>query len=308
MSFKEIIPELVEIDAYIPRDGFADFLSLWLLRDEVRGQTILVETGPASSVPMLLDDLRQLGADKIDYLLFTHIHLDHSGGVGQFHAEFPLTKIVAPNGARAHLIAPDRLYQASIDTLAADLVESYGKPVSLPSAAFADNVPGGLSIINTPGHAPFHDSFLYLLGDKRILFPGEAAGVFQKLDSGVVHQRPATPHRFFYDTALESLDRLLEIGQPDIICYPHFGCAAGEDAKSALQNAKSQLVLWKDVISSHAPDTSAEKLFSALLAKDALLRNLEKFSGSVAARERFFVLQSIRGFRGFLFGDPRHAW
>lgn len=301
MVFREITNGLTELDLHIEKEGFENFLSAWLIRDAERGQTLLVETGPASSVPKLREDLQSLGADRIDYLIYTHIHLDHSGGAGQFHAKYPGTRIIAPAGGHAHLIAPDRLFEASVATLGASLVESYGKPAPLPGSAFAKEAPEGLTIINTPGHAPFHDSYLYELGGKRILFPGEAAGFFCKLPGGRVYQRPATPHKFFYDTALASLDRLLDIGEADIICYPHYGAAVGEDAKKALPNAKKQLKLWKDVISAFAPDAREDEVFAALCEADALVRGVSGLLEPEAGREMYFIRQSVRGFMGYIF-------
>lgn len=303
MGFKEIIPGLTEMDVHIERDGFDSFLSAWLIRDKARGQTILADMGPASSIPKLCADLKGLGAGRIDYLIFTHIHLDHSGGVGQFHEQYPDTKIIAPQGARAHLIAPDKLFEASLAALGASLVGSYGKPLPLPSSAFTKEMPDGLTEIPTPGHAPFHNAYLYEMGGKRILFPGEAAGFFCKLPDGGVYQRPATPHKFFYDTAMESIDRLLSVGGVDIICYPHYGCAVGAEAESALKNAKNQLMLWKKVISAFSADESFEKIFAALCEEDGLLRGGAKLkeTGAGAERERFFIWQSIRGFMGYIF-------
>lgn len=301
MVFREIMNGLTELDIHIEKEGFENFLSVWLIRDAKRGQTLLVETGPAASVPRLLEDLQELGADKIDYLIYTHIHLDHSGGVGQFHAECPGTRIIAPLGGRAHLISPDRLFEASVATLGASLVESYGQPAPLPGGAFAGEMPDGLTVINTPGHAPFHDSYLYEMDGKRILFPGEAAGFFCKLPGGGVYRRPATPHKFFYDTALASLDRLLEAGEADIICYPHYGAAAGEDAKTALPDAKKQLMLWKDVIATFSPDAREDDIFDALLEADELVRGVNALPKSEAGRERYFIRQSIRGFIGYIF-------
>lgn len=301
MVFREIMNGLTELDVHIEKEGFENFLSVWLIRDAGRGQTLLVETGPAASVPRLREDLRAIGADRIDYLIYTHIHLDHSGGVGQFHAAYPGTLVIAPLGGQAHLIAPDRLYEASAATLGAGVVESYGKPVPLPGGAFAKEAPEGLTVINTPGHAPFHDSYIYELDGKRILFPGEAAGFFCKLPGGRVYQRPATPHKFFYDTALESLDRLLAAGEPDIICYPHYGAAVGEDAKTALRVAKKQLTLWKDVISAFTPDAREDEVVAALCEADGLVRGVNALPRSEAGREMYFIRQSVKGFMGYIF-------
>lgn len=301
MGFREIIPGLVEIDIFIPRAGFKEgFLSAWLLLDRQRRQSILVETGPASSLPALCADLLELGEPKIDYLIYTHIHLDHSGGVGQFHAKFPDTKIIAPVAGRAHLISPDRLFQASLDTLGSSLVGDYGRPLPLPSNAFAEGLPPGLSLISTPGHAPFHDSYLYELGGEKILFHGEAAGFFCKLPDGSVYQRPATPHKFFYDTAVESLERLIAIPGVSVICYQHYGCALGVDAQTSLKKARAQMELWRDVISTFPADSSKEKIFDALYEKDASLRNIDKLDKDAAAREKFFIGQSISGYQGYV--------
>lgn len=301
MGFREIIPGLTELDIHIEREGFEKFLSVWLIRDKARGYTILAETGPASPIPKLCADLKELGANRIDYLVFTHIHLDHSGGVGQFHAEYPGARIIVPSGAQTHLIIPDKLFEASSATLGASLVESYGKPLPLPGGTFAKEMPRGLTEIRTPGHAPFHNAYLYELDEAVILFPGEAAGFFCKLPGGGVYQRPATPHKFFYDTALDSVDRLLSVGEVDIICYPHYGCAVGAETGTALKNAKNQLKLWKEVISAYPDDTPVEKIFGALWEKDMLLRGVDKLKDAEAEREKYFIRQSIRGFMGYIF-------
>jgi len=301
MSFKEITQGLVMINIIIPMEGFDNFMAAWLIRDSGRGQIILAETGPSSSLPELYEDLDALGAENIDYLIFTHVHLDHSGGAGQFHEKFPDTKIIAPDNGRVHLLIPDKLYLASAKTLGTGIVRGYGEPKPLPGSAFTGKTPEGLTIIETPGHSSHHAAFLYELSGKRILFSGEAAGFFYKLPDGGIYQRPATPHRFFYDTAIESLDRLTELGDVDIICYPHYGCAVGSETRSALENARSQLILWKRVISDFAADADVEKIFNALHEKDALLRGVDKLDKKTFERESFFIRQSIRGLMGYIF-------
>ncbi|NLD04792.1 MAG: MBL fold metallo-hydrolase, partial [Synergistaceae bacterium] len=137
MNTKEIIKGLTEIILPVQRGGFESFIIGWHIDDKIRGKTILMETGPASCVPQLIKDLEHINAGEPDYLLYTHIHLDHSGGAGQFHRIFPNTKIIAPLKGRPHLVDPEKLIQASRENLG-DLCDVYGMPISLPEEAFVD--------------------------------------------------------------------------------------------------------------------------------------------------------------------------
>ena len=84
---------LIELPMALP--GYRYFLSSWLLVEKNQPRrTFLIDTGPARTVPSLLKSLESLGVSKIDYLLLTHIHLDHAGGVGHFIRRFPDTPVI----------------------------------------------------------------------------------------------------------------------------------------------------------------------------------------------------------------------
>jgi glyoxylase-like metal-dependent hydrolase (beta-lactamase superfamily II) len=71
----------------------------------------LVETGSQSSVPAVAAALKEagLGPQDLRWIIVTHIHLDHAGGVGDLAKAFPsATVVVHENGAR-HLKDPSRL-------------------------------------------------------------------------------------------------------------------------------------------------------------------------------------------------------
>ncbi|NLD04869.1 MAG: MBL fold metallo-hydrolase [Synergistaceae bacterium] len=299
MNTKEIIKGLTEIILPVPRGGFESFIIGWHIDDKTRGRTILMETGPASSVPQLVEDLKHIKAGEPDYLLYTHIHLDHSGGAGQFHQKFPGTKIIAPIKGRPHLIDPTRLVEGSRENLG-DLCDVYGMPVPLPEEALADPdiELDGLQIIDTPGHAPHHSSYLYELNGTRILFPGEAAGCYFELPDGSVFMRPATPHKFFYETAMESLRKLIDLGDVDLICYPHSGCS--RDPKGLLAMAEKQMAFWKDIISALPADADTEDGVNALLKHDPVLAQIGKMSEKDRGREAFFLRQSVDGYLGYV--------
>ena len=63
----------------------------------------LVDPGTNSSVPLILDALAAKGLrpEQVDYVILTHIHLDHAGGSGLLMQELPnATLTVHPRGAR----------------------------------------------------------------------------------------------------------------------------------------------------------------------------------------------------------------
>ena len=299
MNTKEIIKGLTQIILPVPRGGFESFIIGWHIHDKSRGRSILMETGPAASVPRLAEDLKLIGAGEPDYLLYTHVHLDHSGGAGQFHNIFPDTKIIAPLKGRPHLIDPSRLVEGSRENLG-DLCDVYGMPVPLPENALADQDISleGLTIIDTPGHAPHHSSYLYDLDGTRILFPGEAAGCYFELDDGSIFMRPATPHKFYYETAMASLQKLIALGAVDLICYPHSGCS--RDPNGLLEMAAAQMSLWKEIISALPADANTEDGVVALLKNDPVLSKIGRLPDKDREREAFFLRQSVDGYLGYV--------
>ena len=81
-----------------------------------QGRGAFVDTGTAHSVPLLLAALGACGLSPadVDYVLLTHIHLDHAGGAGQLMNALPnATRVLHPRGAR-HRVDPEKLIGASI--------------------------------------------------------------------------------------------------------------------------------------------------------------------------------------------------
>ena len=282
-------------------DGFGRFLNSWLLTDRASGISILVDTGPASTAGLLDESLVSLGVEKIDYLVLTHVHLDHGGGAGHFLKRFPDTHVIVSPKGREHLINPSRLWAGSLSVLGYT-AEVYGRPLPVPASAVVDcekeKIP--VEIIDTPGHASHHLSCVF--GD--ILFAGEAAGVYLPAPSGrEIYLRPATPPPFRMNTSLSSLDRLADKAV-SIICYGH--CGFSERPYEMIGFHREQLLLWEEVIGSvlaemdFASMNIKEICMEELLERDPFLAPLSSFSVDVRKREEYFLGNSIMGFIGYL--------
>ncbi|OQX18767.1 MAG: hypothetical protein BWK80_37735 [Desulfobacteraceae bacterium IS3] len=286
---------LIPLDQNLP--GFKPFIASWLYKGE---KNFIVDSGPASTIPVLLKALETLDVTSLDAVLLTHIHIDHAGGIGDLSSRFPDTPIVCHKSAFPHLKDPSRLWEGSLKTLGA-IAQAYGpiQPVResllCDAAQFRDF---GITPFLTPGHAVHHVS--YLFGD--YLFGGEAGGVFTEFPDSSFYLRPATPPRFFLETSVQSVETLLQVPHK-LFCYGHFG--ATKKTPELLEANKRQLFEWADIIREQmrTADTEAEMLancMKTLLQKDRLLAQWRQMDAGVRQRETTFFHNSIRGFVGYL--------
>jgi competence protein ComEC len=59
-----------------------------------KGQNILIDTGDREAVGNVIDVLQRAGVKQIDYLVITHYHSDHNGGLAEIASGFPIQTIV----------------------------------------------------------------------------------------------------------------------------------------------------------------------------------------------------------------------
>ncbi len=285
------------ISLYPPIPGFDDFIGVWLHRGD--DATFLVDVGPSVTAPGLLNALEELGVTRLDYILLTHIHLDHAGAAGEMARRFPGARIVCCQAGLPHLVDPSRLWKGTVKTLG-KTGEAYGPiqptpPDRLEAAeAFVSNV---VAPVITPGHSPHHVSFR----TDDCLFVGEAGGVRLTPPDGAPYLRPATPPRFFLDVALQSIDALIET-DPGLMCYGHFG--AEPNGAELLREHRRQLLRWERLIkkemNSMETGDMVEACLNRLLDDDPLLEGFFRLSREAREREKGFLINSIKGFIGFL--------
>jgi len=276
------------------RPGFERFIGSWLCPFD---KTMVVDVGPSRSLPRLIDSLTARGIRRVDYVLLTHIHMDHAGGLAEFLDHFSRARAVCHSKAIPHLVDPSKLWLGSQKTLG-DLAEAYGpiKPVKRDRLIpHTEAQAEGIDVIETPGHAVHHLSFI--LGGN--LFAGEAGGVYVT-GQGWEYLRPATPPVFFLKQFVESIDRLLT-AKDLTMCYAHFGRAAS--SHQMLRREKAQLLFWEKIIREERGRSDKlllERCRTRLLDEDPELRAFQAMSSAQQEREKFFMSNSIRGYLGFL--------
>jgi glyoxylase-like metal-dependent hydrolase (beta-lactamase superfamily II) len=288
-----ITPTLRLLDISPPIAGYERFMGAYLFTADKKA---LVDVGPRVTIPNLIAALAALSTspEEIDYIILTHIHIDHAGGTGTALKEMKNARVVAHSRARPHLIAPQALWESSLKTLG-DLAVRYGEiePVPEDKIIVATDLMEldlgrnlKLTVLLTPGHAPHHLSLFDR--DSGVLIAGEVAGVY-------VHgtARPATPPPFRIEEALSSLDHLMTL-QPEKICYGHFGCC--DHAMDRLALAREKLLSWHEIVNSPAlSGKNPEDILTALKAKDRDLDYLKSLDKAEYEREHVFLINSIKG-------------
>lgn len=247
----------------------------------------------------MLSALSELGiqSKEIDYILLTHIHMDHAGGIGTVIKEMSNARVLAHSRARSHLIAPTMLWEASLKTLG-DAPLRYGKIEPVPEERIIDAVDEmklelgnslTLEIYLTPGHASHH----LCLFDRAssALIVGEAAGVC--VDGAI---RPNMPPPFKLEDALSSIDKLIAL-KPQKLCYAHFGCY--DNGLERLKSFREQLLSWYNTVKS-ATDAGRrpEEILMSIREEDKGLDYLDSLDGDEYARELVQLFNTIYGLAG----------
>ncbi len=205
------------------------------------GRAAFVDTGTRLALPRLLGALEALGLarDAVDWVIPTHVHLDHAGGVGPLMAELPsATLLVHPRGLR-HMVDPSALWAGALAVYGeAEMRRSYGELVGVPESrtqASSDEqriALGGrtLRLIDTPGHARHHHCVWD--GTSGGWFTGDTFGLsyreFDDPERGAWIMPTSTPVQFEPDALRASIARMMAT-RPSRMYLTHYS-AVGRDA------------------------------------------------------------------------------
>jgi len=199
-----------------------------------KGRAAVIDTGTAHAVPHVLTalEVKGIAPAQVDYVILTHVHLDHAGGAGQLMARFPNARLtVHPRGAR-HMIDPGRLIAATVAIYGeAETRRVYGEILPVPKARVIETPEGAtlrlagreLLFLDTPGHARHH--VVVRDAETGHIFAGDTFGLsYRALDQdGRQFSFPTTsPSQFDPVPLHRSIDRMLSF-RPGAIYAAHFG-------------------------------------------------------------------------------------
>ena len=211
----------------------ANFDAAYLMIED--GHAAFIDTGTNHSVPRLLEALQGAGLtrDAVDYVIPTHVHLDHAGGAGALMKELPrATLVVHPLGA-SHLIDPQRLVMSATGVYGPEeMARSYGTVVPVAAERVQRSFDGmvlnlggsrPLTFLDTPGHARHH----HCIWDERSrgFFTGDTFGLSYREfdDADAAWLMPTTTPVQFEPRALRaSVERLLA-HEPESLYLTHYG-------------------------------------------------------------------------------------
>ncbi len=216
------------IDTQHMRD---DFVAAYLIEDN--GRIAFIDTGCYLSIPMLLGtlDAKNIPRENVDYIILTHIHLDHAGGAGELIKHLPNAKVFVHEYGANHLIDPSKLRAGVIGVYGelffkqflGDLI-----PIAEDKIIIAkgnDKITLGnriLKFIDTPGHARHH----ICIWDEKSqgIFSGDTLGVsYREFDTpqGELIFPPTTPIQFDPKTWKTTINQLMQL-QPKYAYLTHF--------------------------------------------------------------------------------------
>lgn len=201
---------------------------------QANNKAMLVDSGTQHSLPAVQAELARSGLSDhdVEWLVLTHIHLDHAGGAGIMMRQFPNARLlVHPRGA-PHMVDPSKLIAGTRAVYGQQKMQTlYGDIIAIDAARIKSYNDGNrfqwqgdeFEIYDAPGHALHH---LYLHHPKsQSVFTGDAFGLcYQAFRDG---SEPflfptTTPVQFDPGAMHDTIDKIMR--HKPLTIYPtHYG-------------------------------------------------------------------------------------
>lgn len=207
------------------------FDAAYLLVENGRGA--FIDCGTNYAVPRMLNALEGVGLTvaDVDWLILTHVHLDHASSAGELMAHLPNARLVVhPRGAR-HMIDPSQLWAGASAVYGEEVMETtYGRlrpiaaerVVEAPDGHVVQLAGRPLLCLDTPGHARHH---LCVYDERaKVCFTGDTFGLsYREFDTadGAFILPTTSPVQFDPDALHASIQRLVAL-KPAAMYLTHY--------------------------------------------------------------------------------------
>ncbi|WP_236634715.1 MBL fold metallo-hydrolase [Alteribacter lacisalsi] len=253
--------------------GMAERTGSYVLDEE---ELTLIETGPAISIPHIIEGLNKLGKspEDVKHIIVTHIHLDHAGGTGLLLEKCHKAMVYVHEKGARHLIDPSRLIKGA-KMVYGDKFDALFHPVLPVSKNNVTIVREGdtlslgacnLRFYDTPGHASHHIGIYDEKTDT--FFSGDTIGVrYPSLErKGLSLILPSTsPNQFDPDKMRQSAEKIKSL-TPARIAMGHYGTTDNPD------HVFKQLDYWLEVFldtgKMHFENGESDKVLKKSLLKE----------------------------------------
>ena len=246
---------------------------------EHQGKAAFIDCGTSHSVPRLLATLTDCGLTPADvqYVIPTHVHLDHAGGAGALMQQFSsATLVVHPRGAR-HLIDPQRLVESTKQVYGEKKFASlYGEIVPIDANrvispeddSCLDLNSRELKFAHTPGHARHHFCIYDQLSNG--WFTGDTFGLcYPDINCHSTHYLlpTTTPVQFEPDAWETTIQRLLSV-TPEKMYLTHFGMV--KDVSALANKLLKDINTYTKLALAHAADENRVETIKQEIVKFTL--------------------------------------
>ena len=197
---------------------------------ETGDQYMLIDGGNKEDGQLVISYLQQQGVEELEYVVCTHAHEDHVGGLPSVLAVYPVSNILAPTRTYSSKVFDDFLYYADQQRQEVQ-IPSAGDRFSLGSADVAVLGP-------VDNYAETNDTSIVLMvtfGDTRFLFTGDMETAAENdmmdywssdfdwnvdvLKVGHHGSDTSSGYRFVYETDPEYA--IISVGEGNTYGHPH---------------------------------------------------------------------------------------
>lgn len=278
VDIKEVAPAIYQIDD--EACSISGLGTVYLISED---RKVLVDSGPSRSAGTVLEGIRRVGlrAEEIDYIVLTHIHLDHAGGAGVLLESMPRARVVVHQRGARYLAQLERLVASATRAQGARIVSQYGEVAPVAPArtiAVGDGDTISLStaqtleVIDAPGHAPHEICLRERRGGG--VFTGDALGLYLGDDGNRVLLQIHPPPSFDLEACLKTVARIKKLG-PGQLYFAHFGATerVGEVLDGVVASLSSYLEMAENARAGKKLDRLGAVLRRRLMAEIRPLRS-----------------------------------